>query len=145
MKDLKNKLGFVNLMDPTDISDTDTKSKLLDLAGFESAVVGFHIGEITGVDGSNYLTPKLQESNTTVDGDFTDVAEADIEGAFSVINSTSLDQVIQVVGYKGTKRYVRLFLDYTGTAITAGIVGVFGVVSDARREPVTAPAAVSAT
>jgi len=145
MKDLKNKIGFVHLLDPADISDTDTKSKLLDLAGFESAVIGFQIGAITGVDGSNYLTPKLQESNTTVDGDFTDVAAADIEGAFSVINSTSLDQVIQVVGYKGTKRYVRLFLDYTGTAITAGIVGVFGVVSDARREPVTAPAAVSAT
>lgn len=145
MKDLKNKTGLVQLLEPTDLAHTTTKSKLLDLAGFNGAVLEVSIAALTGVDGSNYVTPKLQESDTTADTAFTDVSSDDLIGAFSAVNSTSLDSVIQSVGYKGVKRYVRVVLTYTGTAITAGVIGVTGILGLANVEPVSAPAAVSAT
>lgn len=145
MKDIKNCTGVVNLLAPQDTADTDTKTSILDLAGFESALMIAHIGVITGVDASNYLTLKLQESATTADADFTDVAAADIEGAFTVIDSTSEDVVVQAVGYKGSKRYIRLLMDWTGTAVTAALVGAIGVVGHGRHNPVSAPAAIAAT
>jgi hypothetical protein len=145
MKDLKNKIAVVHLMDPADLVHTDTKSKLLDLANFQGAVLSVSAGALTGVDTSNYLTPKMQESDTTADVDFTDVDAANLEGAFSAINTTALDSVTQYVGYKGHKRYIRVFLDYTGTAISAGVVTVLGILGLSGNQPATGPAAVSAT
>lgn len=145
MKDLYHNIGVVNLKDPTDLVHTDTASNLLDLQGFESAAIVVHVAALTGVDGSNYLTPVLQECDTTAAADFTAVAAADIQGGFSKIDSTSEDSVVQVAGYLGAKRYIRVNLDYTGTGITAGVVGVIGIVGGARNNPVTAPTADAAT
>ncbi|MBF0232501.1 MAG: hypothetical protein HQK65_05610 [Desulfamplus sp.] len=144
-RDLKNNIGIVTLLEAADQADTDVSSALLDTAEMPGAVLAVAIGEITGVAADAYLTPTLQECDTTVGTSFTDVASGDIEGAFTVVNATTKDSTVQYVGYKGSKRYVRVKLDYTGTAITAGIVGVYGIVGRAKEAPVTAPAAVSAT
>ncbi len=61
------------------------------------------------------------------------------------MDAAAEDSLVQYVGYKGGKRYVRVKLDYTGTGITAGVVGVYGIVGRAKEAPVTAPDAVSAT
>jgi len=47
-------------------------------------VLSVAVGAITGVDGSNYLTPILQESDTAAGADFADVTSDDIEGAFEL-------------------------------------------------------------
>lgn len=145
MKDLKSRIGLVQLLEPQDTSDTDTSSKILDTFGFNAACVVVDVGTITGVDASNYLTPVLQESDTTADTDFTAVGAGDIQGAFTKIDATNEDQLLQVVGYIGSKRYVRVKLDYTGTAITTSLVGVTGIVGRPRVLPAVAPAAVTAT
>lgn len=144
-KDLKTKIALVNLLEPQDNTDTDTASSILDTLGFESAVLAVHVGDITGVDGSNYLVPVLQESDTTANADFAEVAAGDIIGGFTKIDSTTEDKVIQYVGYKGTKRYLRVNLDWTGTTVSAAPIAVMGILGDARDEPVTVPAPVSAT
>jgi hypothetical protein len=145
MRDLENRIGPVLLLEPQDLAYTDTASSILDLQGFEGAAIVAVVGALTGVDGSNYLTPTLQESDTTADADFDSVATADIVGGFTKIDSTSEDSVVQTAGYVGTKRYIRVKFDYTGTSISAGIVGAVGIVGNAKTEPVTAPAAVAAT
>lgn len=145
MKDLKSITGAVLLKDIADGAHADVASSWLDVSGYNGAILMALVGPLTGVDGSNYLTLALQESNTTADGDATTVAAADVQGAFTVIDSASEDSVVQCVGYKGSKRYVRIKFDYTGTGISAGYIAAVGVVGHPISAPVTAPAAVAAT
>lgn len=145
--DLKGIAKPVHLLDPQDVAHTTTKSSVLDLGtpAAEGVLLGAMVGALTGVDASNYLTLTAQESDTTADADFATVAAASLDGAFTVINSTSKDQVTQFVGYRGTKRYVRVVATFTGTGVTACLISMFAVVGGARVLPVTQPVAVAAT
>lgn len=146
-RDLKSNIAVVQLLDPQSINDTDTKSKLLDTLTVESSAVSVLMGTFTGVDSDSTLLPVLQESNTTADADFTAVAAADIQGAFTTVNSTSLDNTNQTVGYIGQKRYIRVLIDFTtGTGgISAALVSVVGLLGKTHYAPVTAPSPVAAT
>lgn len=144
-KDLKNNIATVLLLEPDDLASTDTESNILDTADCSGVEIDVIIGALSGIDASNYLTPVLQESDTTADADFTDVDAADIIGGFSKVDAAAEDSLIQRAGYTGTKRYLRVNLDYTGTGITAGIVGVVGILGLSKEAPVTAPAPITAT
>ena len=144
-KDLKNNITTVLLKEPADDAGTDATSSLLDVSDYNGVEVDAIVGALTGTLGaSNYLTPILQESNTTAAADFTTVASADMIGGFTVIDSATEDSVIQRVGYIGTKRYLRVTFDYTGT-ISAGITGAIGILGLPKEAPTSAVAAVSAT
>lgn len=145
MRDLKHNFLPVNLLKVQDLAYTDTASAWLDTQGFEGAGIEAIVGDLTGVDGSNSLLPTLQESDTTADADATTVAAGDVQGAFTLIDSASEDDVRQFVSYKGIKRYIRVLFNYTGTGISAGYVGATGWLAHARHAPGTAPAAVAAT
>jgi hypothetical protein len=144
-KDLKSNIAPVLLLEPADLAHTDTASSLLDTAGHNGIEIEVIISALTGVDGDNYLTPVLQECDTTEADDFTAVDAANMIGAFSSVDAATKDSVIQRVGYIGSKRYVRVNLDYTGTGITAGIVGVVGILGHSHELPAVAPDAVAAT
>lgn len=145
-KDLYHNIAVVHLMDPANIDDNDDETtKILDTAGFGSAVLSVSVGALTGATTSHSLLPTLQESATTVGTDFKDVASTDIIGAFTLMDSTSEDQVTQVVGYKGSKRYLRVKMDFTGTDITAAYVSCVGILGDPETAPATGPAAITAT
>ncbi|MEN6370929.1 MAG: hypothetical protein ABFD64_02865 [Armatimonadota bacterium] len=147
MKDLKSNIGIVHMLDAKDITTNDTKSSLLDLQGFESAVIAVNVGAITTPDSTSYITPVLEESDTTADGSFAAVAATDIIGAFTKMDAATEDQTTQYVGYVGTKRYVRVLIDITDDdgGISHALVSVDGIVGDAHISPVTAPAPVAAT
>jgi hypothetical protein len=147
MRDLYDNIGVVHLLDAQDIAATDTSSDILDLQGFDSAVIAVNIGAITTPASTSYITPVLQESDTTDDADFEDVDSDDILGGFSKIDAATEDQTTQIAGYIGSKRYIRVKLDVTNTGggISACLVSVDGIVGHAKESPVTAPAAVSAT
>lgn len=114
-RDLTDNICAVMLLEAQDLAHTDTASAILDTSKAAGAEIQVMIGALTGVTGSNYLTPVLQESDTIVGTDFTEVASSNIIGGFSKVDSTSEDSVIQRAGYIGTKRYIRVNLDYTGT------------------------------
>ncbi|NLA45476.1 MAG: hypothetical protein GX869_07525 [Candidatus Cloacimonetes bacterium] len=137
---VKESIGITHLLDAQDLAGTDTKTKLLDLKDFSSSAILINFGALTG---TGSILAKLQESNTTADVDFTDVNTVDLIGAFVSVTS-STDNISQIVGYKGTKRYIRAVITKDGT-VTADLVSCDGIVGEGRREPVTAPAAVSAT
>lgn len=144
MRDLKNNIAIVHLLDPQDTADTDTVSLILDTKGFGSAVLAVNVGAITGLDASNYLTPVLQDSDTTTGTDFAPVNAAYIQGGFTRIDAAAEDQTTQSVGYTGSKRYLRVNLDFTGTAITAALESVVGVLGRPVVAPAVAPAAITA-
>lgn len=95
-------------------NDTEGTGVGVDLRGYDSALAIFQCG-ISGdvLSGTVKLQAQLEESSDN--STFTAVAAADLEGAFTLIDDPAEDDVVQVVGYKGSKRYVRVFVDFTGT------------------------------
>jgi len=137
MRDLYNNVKVKLMAAPTDLVHTDTWLGYIDTQGFEGAVVGVIIGDLTGVDGSNYLTPTLYEASVTpgTASNYSLVAAADILGGFTKVDATTEDVCIQTVGYVGGKRYVGVKAVYTGTTISAGVIGAFAVVDYAAHKP----------
>lgn len=146
MKDLNSQIAVVHLLDPQTINDTDTVSKILDLAGFDGALISVSVGSCTGIDSDSKLLPVLQESATTTGTDFTTVDPTNVHGAFTTMDASTEDQVTQVVGYSGTKRYIRVNLDFTtgSGGITAAPVSVVGILGFPDRFPASGPAAITA-
>lgn len=120
MRDIVNNISTVQALAPAVLAATTTGAAL-DLNGFESAALVINTGAIVG---SGDFTAKLQESDTTTSGDFTDVATSALQGAFPA--SLAADSVVKV-GYVGFKRYVRLVVTKnSGTSIAAGALLVKG-------------------
>lgn len=127
MRDLYSNFGVVQAVAPAVLTATNT-SAAIDLLGFNSAAVIINTGAIAS---SGNFTPKLQESDTTTSGDFTDVAAGDLQGSFPTALSASS---VLKVGYAGTKRYIRTVLTLnSGTSIAAGAVVIK---ADAASTPV---------
>jgi hypothetical protein len=127
MRDLASNIGTVQAVAPAVLTAT-TKGTAIDLLGFNAAAVIVNTGAIAG---SGNFTAKLQESDTTTDGDFTDVAAGDLIGTLpaTLAASATVKQ-----SYIGNKRYIRAVLTLnSGTSIAAGAVAVLG---DARNRPV---------
>lgn len=115
MRELYSEVGLVQSLIPAVIAATATGAAI-DLAGYESALVLINTGAIAG---SGDYTVKLQESDTTTSGDFTDVAAANLVGSFPA--SLAADSLYKVA-YSGVKRYVRTVITKnSGTSIIAGI------------------------
>ena len=128
MRELYNDVGLVQSLIPAVLAATATGAAI-DLAGFNSATVLINTGAIVS---AGDFTAKLQESDTTTGGDFTDVAAGDLVGTFPA--SLAADTLYKV-GYTGTKRYVRtITTKNSGTSIIAGIF-------IAKGHPLTGPVA----
>lgn len=127
MRDLVHNIGAVQVVGPAVLTATTT-SAAIDLSGFGSAALIVNTGAVAG---SGDFSAKLQESDTTTSGDFTDVAAADLQGALPA--SLAADSVVKV-GYGGNKRYLRAVITKNGgTSIAAGAVLLKG---SARLAPV---------
>jgi hypothetical protein len=86
------------------------------------------VAEAGAISGAGLVIPVAQESDD--DSAYTDVAAADLDGAF--VNLVA--DTVQKVGYKGVKRYLRIKADYlSGTNVL--VCGQI-VASHAHRAPV---------
>lgn len=103
------------------VQSATLKGSTVDLQGFGSALMVVNTGAIAS-DGLYDI--RMQESDTTTDGDFSDVAAADLLGALpSGLAATS----VYSQGYIGKRRYVRAVITkQSGTSIAAGAVFVLG-------------------
>lgn len=126
MRDMANDVSVAATITPIVVNnDTEGTGVAVDLAGYESATLIVHVG-VSGdtLSGSVYHTVKLQESATTTSGDFTDVAAGDCIGTNGqVIDDAAEDDVVIKLGYVGNKRYVRAFIDTTGTHTNGTPIG----------------------
>ncbi len=124
MRDIKNNVDLVKSIDPATYNTNQTGTGV-DLRDYDAAMAVVQSGALT--DGTH--TPKLQESDD--DSTYTDVAAADLDGSFSNIAANA----VQRVGYRGGKRYIRVFV--TSNGATGAIYGA----SIARGKPHIAPVA----
>jgi hypothetical protein len=124
MRDIANNIGVDQTLAPVDYAAT-TKGTAVDLVGFNSAAVIVNTGAITT---AGLYVVSVQESDTTTDGDFTNVAAGNLVGSLPAsLAATS----VYKVGYIGTKRHIRAVITKTsGTSIIAGAIVVKGNAAD---------------
>lgn len=120
MKDTYHDNKAVQALAPAVVSAA-ASGPAVDLSGFDSALFVINTGAIVG---AGDFGVKLQESDTTTEADFTDVAPADQLGT---VPATLAANSAYRVGYIGSKRkrYVRAVVTKAGgTSIAVGIVAV---------------------
>lgn len=148
ISDVTEILGAVQTLSGT----TPNNSALFDTRGYGSINVALLTGTVTDAGTAAGFTMKLQESDTVVGTDFTDVAAADILTARGV-NATTVtvttdaanNLIAGVLGYVGNKRYVRaVFTGTAGTNATVQVKGLLGHPSSASA-PVAAIGATTAS
>lgn len=114
MRDIVHNIAAVQAIGPAVLAATAT-SAALDLKGFDSAAFIINSGAVVG---AGDFTAKVQESDTTTSGDFTDVDPDHLQGSLPA--SLVADGTAKI-GYRGFKRYVRLVITKNGgTSLAAG-------------------------
>lgn len=125
-RNLSQSLSVQTTLYPVAITADKAKDVGVDTRDFESVMFVVNTGAIAG---AGLVIPVAQECDT-LGGTYTDVAAADLEGAFVNLAANSSYKV----GYKGSKQFVAVRMDYlSGTSIVAGAQVVMG---DAHQRPV---------
>lgn len=120
MRDLYSNIGAGLALAPA-VQSAAATGPAIDTLGFGSVAFAVNTGAIAG-DGE--FGVKLQDSDTTENGDFTDVAAASVD---SNAPATLAASSTYKLGYRGHKRFVRLALTKAGgTSIAAGAVAILG-------------------
>jgi hypothetical protein len=127
MRDIASNIGTVLALAPA-VQTATVKGVAVDTTGFGSAAIVINTGAIAG---TGNFTAKLQESDTTTDGDFADVAASDLVGELPEALAASS---VYKQSYVGHKQYVRVVLTLnSGTSIAAGAIAILG---NASKRPV---------
>lgn len=106
-RDLKNNISAVQSLAPAEQTGP-VDGAAADLANYTSAMVVIDAGTATGTTPS--FTFEVQESDTSTPGDFTAVADADLDGTEPVI-TTANDAAVYEIGYRGRRRYLRVTIE----------------------------------
>lgn len=146
MRDMHSNINVLRAIAPAAVGTSGptngTLSPILDRQGYRSAE--FVINHGTAGATSDTTTPVVYESDTNVSGDFASVADADLLGteaaaglpAQATARTSGVGKNITTkLGYRGSKRYLRLRLYGTGHA--TGIVSAALVLGDPDLAPVT--------
>lgn len=121
MRDLHSNFDAVASLVPA-VQSATLAGSAVDLKGYGSAMLIVNTGAIAG---SGLYVMALQESDTTTDGDFADVAAADVIG--TALPASLAENTVYRLSYIGSMRYVRAKITKTsGTSIAAGAVIVRG-------------------
>ncbi|WTW96598.1 hypothetical protein OG216_25955 [Streptomycetaceae bacterium NBC_01309] len=113
-RDLKNNVSVAQSLAPA-ARTAAADGAAVDIAGYRAVSVVIDTGTATGTDPS--FTFEVQESDTTTSGDFTAVADADLDGAEPVV-TTANDVAAYEIGYRGRKRYLRVTIETVGGTST---------------------------
>lgn len=134
-KDIHNNVKVVNVVTPAAVGTTGIAggklSAAIDRKGYGSIEFVFHSG--ASASAADTITPLVYEADATGDT-FTSVANADLLGTEAALTLSAAGQIGKI-GYKGTKRYVKLRLYGTGTA--TAIVAATAVLSTPEAAPVS--------
>lgn len=118
----------------TAVITSDTDGSSVDMTGYERCTFIALIGE-SGDTLSGTVKIELEVEESDDDSTFSDVADADIQGAvdgtndgcFGVIDGAADDQKAYSCTYRGSKKYVRPVLNFTGTHNSGTPIGVIAI------------------
>ncbi len=122
MKDTFHENKVIQAITPA-VQSASANGAAIDLRGYDSALVAINTGAIASAGDFSF---KLQESDTTTSGDFTDVAAADLLGTLPTTLAANSAYSLGYIGSK-RKRYIRAVITKAGgTSIALGAVVVLG-------------------
>jgi len=134
--DLENQTTISQVTDPVVVS-ADALSAAINMAGFRDVTVLAAIGESGDtLSGSVYIELEMQESDD--DSTYTACADADITnvvtgssntGTFALIDAAAEDDAVYSSQYLGSKQYVKVNINVTGTHTNGTPCGVLAVQS----------------
>lgn len=139
LKDLMNDVTLkgCNVAAPTDT--TAVASAWVDTAGYNSATAIILTGTLADVDAT--FTTLVQENDVASDSGAANVADADLIGTETLASFTfALDQGARKIGYKGSKRYVKVSVT-PATNASAAPIAVGWLLGHARSNPQVNPPA----
>lgn len=120
-KDLISNLGAAVALSPA-VQAAAVNGAAVDLAGFDAAMVIVTTGAIAG---AGDFGVKLQHSDTSTSGDFVDVP---VDDRITTAPATLAADATYKIGYRGSKRFIRLAVTKAGgTSIAAGAVVIKGL------------------
>jgi len=148
MRDGYSNFGFFQALTP-DVYDSDTDGDTIDLRGYDTAVILANIGTQNSA-GDDSATSKyelaLEHALSDADGSlyWSEVAASQVlhsvigpgsgfaSGYFQTIGSTlsnAYQSNVYAIGYKGSRRWIRLRLEATGapSALAAGAIALLGL------------------
>ncbi len=144
LRDLYSGLNVVQMSAPV-IRTADVNSASIDTRGYDSLMLVGLVG-ISGDTLSGSVMVELEVEESDDDSTWTDVADADLmnyvsgtnTGTFAVIDDPAEDDARYITGYRGSKRYVRVVGNLTGTHTNGIELAVLGIQGHAHQMPVNA-------
>ncbi len=151
MHDLHNRFTVRQALEAIVVNnDSEGTGLTIDLQGYEGCEFIVDVGASGDtLSGSVYADFKLQEGNASNMSDAAAVAYADMlgpiaasnaNGIFATVDDPAEDSTVLRVGYIGNKRYVRLFIDVTGTHTNGTPIAAVVLLSHGRHMPPAKPA-----
>lgn len=138
MRDLKSNIQIVHLGSITLSGTTPGASAWVDMRGFDSAAIVLHTNTVTDAGDTAGFTFTAQHSDLTTAASAAALVAADTtDGTISLTVTSDADdnKCIGAVGYRGSKRYLRL--NGVGTTGTNAVVTVYAVISHDAQAPAT--------
>jgi hypothetical protein len=143
-RDLYNNVKVVQALAPA-VINADTTSSAIDLQGYESTTILVDVGNSADtLSGTNKIELELTECDTS-GGSYTQVAAANLQGAvtgsntgcFGLIDDPAEDTTVFKAGYIGSKQFLKVVVNFSGTHSTGTPIGVLAVKSHAHLKPVS--------
>lgn len=137
---------------PQALTTSDINGTGIDLKGYDAATIDVSLASMSGNDSSNFLALKIEESDNN--STFTAVDPKELvglpvgttsltSGIWKSLGTAStagtlgeLGETIYSIGYVGTKRYIRVVADVTGTLST--IIAATAILGAPANGPATA-------
>jgi hypothetical protein len=125
MFDMRNNAEYGLALSATLSGATPAAGDWIDMQGWEAVTFSVSTGTVTDAGTASGFAFEVQEGDTTAAASATAVADADLiglESALTVTDDNADNDLIGSIGYRGSKRYVRIVA--TGTTGTNAVVTV---------------------
>jgi len=132
---LDEELVYVIASAPYDAGDGAIKGNAVDRLGFGAASFVLSVGTGVGSPGTFTVDMKIQESDTTTDNDFEDIAGASITQLTGDSGVYDGDQIS--LNLENRKRYLRSVTTVNVTTLTSVPINVLCILGSADKKPVT--------
>jgi hypothetical protein len=130
--DTRNDAEYGLALSATLSGTTKAEGDWIDMQGWESLTFTVSTGTVTDAGTASGFSFQVEEGDDTTDAGATAVADADLiglESALTVTSNDDDDKLIGTIGYRGSKRYVRMTaVGTTGTnaAVTSHAIKRMG-------------------
>jgi hypothetical protein len=128
MKDLFNNITVMRAIAPVSVADNTAQvGAIIDRQGFNSLTFAISLGSLTDADATFAVT--IDHGDNAALSDAAAVPAGDLLGTTALANFTFADDnLTRKIGYRGTRRYVRLTITPANNTLAAlfGAVALLG-------------------